>query len=128
MRSNFIKLSLTLLVVLYFVTSTEGSCAEYGYAYTGNNIGDYETFPSWQECATRCYGHATCLYYTFYIGTNQCYLKTSSAGREENDSSISGYFTCTDECWTLSKHHLTTSYYESISTPPTQILRQNPNI
>ena len=37
-------------------------------------------------------------YWSWNMGNNHCYLKTSNCGRRSVDRSISGAKSCTDEC------------------------------
>ena len=62
------------------------------------SFSDISNIQHWGDCGTQCNSTSNCNYWSWNMGNNHCYLKTSNCGRRSVDRSISGAKSCTDEC------------------------------
>ena len=91
-----VKLAIVLWLLAAATVSTEAwKCWEDNTAYYGNNIpGSMSYQPSMSACQQSCAEHAGCYYWTWGRGAGECYLKTSSDGRQPTSDYVSGTKDC----------------------------------
>ena len=97
--NKMVKLYAALWLLAAATASTEAwKCREDGYAYYGNNIPGQPSYqPSESACQQACAQHDGCSYWSFGSASEACYLKTSSAGKEQAANYVSGTKDCKEK-------------------------------
>ena len=70
-------------------------CFEYEFDYQGETVATEDSTSS-ERCQELCGNNPSCVYFTYFEGSNKCHLKGKDAvkGRMKNDSAISGPVSC----------------------------------
>ena len=93
---SMVKVKVDILNTLHNI----GRCVEYGIDYHGNDVEVLHNINlvHWSHCAKQCLDHSACSFWTFKVADNICALKSSDAGWEKQDNTMSGSSNCLSEC------------------------------